>query len=248
MLTLPTFETNSYKIYRGAYTYLKGTSIYSEETFEVFRERKDMSIHFVSELNTRVSTGELLNIKVNYFVNKDFIPLRVLIDKKLGSEHVAEYYVYEKRNDKIIYEFIDSVGTTTKELATPPKFHITTPTVSTSTAFLRSKKFDGNGLNHFTVWTSQNQWSYQTEPTTKNIHAKRMNTAHENIMIEGHNVQAVHYRIFEFQEDFNDGDVDTQPYVNIYLSKYAGIPYTLRSDADGTKIQIKYFNSLDDHT
>ena len=41
---------------------------------------------------------------------------------------------------------------------------------------------------------------------------------------------------------------DNQKFINIHLSKFAAIPYGIRSDAEGVKIQIKYFNNLDDHT
>jgi hypothetical protein len=66
-------------------------------------------------------------------------------------------------------------------------------------------------------------------------------------MIDGHNVQAIHYRL---------GDSETSPlevednnkFLNIHLSKFGAIPYGIRSDAEGVKVQIKYFNNLDDHT
>jgi hypothetical protein len=246
-IDIPEFEVNGYKIYRGAYTYHKGTVMFAEETFEVFRDRKDHSLHFKSEINSRVSTGELLNVKLDYFVNKDFVPQKVLINRSLGQENVAEYFVYDKKKDTIFYEFIENVGTTYRELKTPVKFHISVPNSACSTLFLKSKKFDSSGINYFSIWNSYNQWRFEETPTLRSVIVKKMSSTHENIMIDGHNVQAIHYRL---------GDSETSPlevednnkFLNIHLSKFGAIPYGIRSDAEGVKVQIKYFNNLDDHT
>ena len=246
-IDVPEFRPSGYKIYRGAYSYSKGTNQFGEETFEVFRDRKDLSLHFKSEINSRVSTGELLNIQVDYFVNKDFIPMKVLVNKRLGQENVAEYWVYDKKKDTILYEFIENVGTTYHELKTPVKFHIAVPNCACSTLFIRSKKFDSSGLNFFSTWTSYNQWRFEQVPDMKSIQVKKVSSTHENIMIDGQNVQAVHYRMAE-----NDTgpimESNKESYLNLYVSKFGSIPYSIRSDGEGVKVQVKYFNNLDDHT
>lgn len=246
-IDIPEFTPSGYKIYRGAYSYHKGTIMFAEETFEVFRDRKDHSLHYKSEINSRVSTGELLNIKIDYFINKDFIPTKVLINRSLGQENVAEYFVYDKKKDTIFYEFIENVGTTYKELKTPVKFHIAVPNSVCSTLFLRSKKFDSSGVNYFTVWNSYNQWRFEETPELKSLLVKKMSNTHENIMIDGHNVQAIHYRIGDGENSILDVE-NNDKFINLHLSKFGAIPYSIRSDAEGVKVQIKYFNNLDDHT
>ena len=39
-IDIPEFEVSGYKIYRGAYSYQKGTVVFAEETFEVFEIEK----------------------------------------------------------------------------------------------------------------------------------------------------------------------------------------------------------------
>ena len=51
-----------YKVFRGAYNYLRNGNIFSEETFEVFKDRKEGTYSFESEMHSRVATGQLLTI------------------------------------------------------------------------------------------------------------------------------------------------------------------------------------------
>ncbi len=48
------------KIFRGAYNYYRDGQVYSEETFEVFKDTKELNIVFQSQIWARVTTGELL--------------------------------------------------------------------------------------------------------------------------------------------------------------------------------------------
>ena len=57
------------KIYRGAFTFIRNENNYAEEVFDVYRDKKDLSYHYVSEAIVKVSTGEVLNLHVEYSVN-----------------------------------------------------------------------------------------------------------------------------------------------------------------------------------
>ncbi|MEX1100063.1 MAG: hypothetical protein WEB87_06535, partial [Bacteriovoracaceae bacterium] len=45
------------KFYRGAYNYIKNDSLYSEEAFEVYKDRRDGAFYFLSQIHSRVATG-----------------------------------------------------------------------------------------------------------------------------------------------------------------------------------------------
>lgn len=235
------------KIYRGAFNYYRGGSIYSEETFEVFRERRDQSYEFVSEIHSRVSTGELLSIKTNFYVNKEFIPQRVMVDRSLGNEAIREEWYYSKKKDEITYLFHERLGSTEVKLNTGPKFHISTPTTATSMLFIKSKKFDTTGKNVYSLWQSNNEWTFEHNPKTVFVNIKKMSNQNESMNIEGQNVQAIQYRLFENMDEDEEEEKygGEPPYINIYLSKHLAIPYLVRSDTDKTKVQIRYLNNLD---
>lgn len=232
------------KIFRGSFLYFRNDSQYAEESFDVFREKKDQSFAYISEATIRVSTGEILNIHTEYVVNKEYIPTFVLIEKIMGKDISKETFEYNSRKNQIIYTFTSTKGEVqTVELQTAPKFHITTPTAASSMLFLRSKKFDANGKNSFNVLVTHNQWEFKENPMFKNVILERASLTAEKINIEGQNVQTTQYRLFDDETDFKN--LKEPPHIKIFLSPHGGIPYIIKAD-DGTKIQIKYLNDLSD--
>lgn len=229
------------KVYRGAYKYMRNTNIYSEETFEVFKEKGDSSMLFQSQIMSRVSTGELLNITVDYKVNKDYIPTLVVINKVLGNDNVVETFSFNSKNNTINYTFETANETKSAVLNTTPKFFISTPAVCTSMLYLRSKKFDTTGKNIYNILSSSNQWSYENDPVFNAISVRRMNQASETKTIDGSSVQGVDYKI-EQQEESDDFD-NAVPSLRCFVSQHVTIPYFLE-DGHGTKIEVKYFNNL----
>lgn len=243
----PISPPKGFKIYKGAFNFYHGGSIYSEEVFEVFRERREQSLEFISEIHSRVSTGELLSIKTHFIVNKEFIPQKVFVDRSLGNKSIREEWIYNKKRDEITYIFRERLGVTEIQIPTSPKFHISTPTAVTSMLFIRSKKFDTTGKNVYSLWQSNNQWTYEGPPVNTYVYVNKMSAQNESMNIEGQNVQAIHYRLFQnMDEDEEDEKYDgNPPNINVYLSKHLAIPYLLRSDTDKTKVQIRYLNNLD---
>jgi hypothetical protein len=231
------------KIFRGAYNYFKNESIYSEEVFDVYRDRKELSSHFVSEVHSRVSTGELLIVNVDYTISKDFVPQLVVINRSLGNEKVQETYRFNSKKNTITYIFEGSDETVEKEIATAPKFHIATPTACTSMLFLRSKKYDTTSKNLYTVFSAYNQWRFNEEPKAKTIGIQRLSLTPERLNIEGHVVQATQYKMFEDHESLNENEPVLAPSLNVWLSQHMTIPYIIHSD-DGNKVVIKYLNNL----
>ncbi len=233
------------KFYRGAYTYLKNGSVYCEEEFEVFRDHSDLSYHFVAEQHSRVSTGELLTVHVDYIISKDYIPQSVFIQRVLGKEIVHEIFKFESRDNIVNYTFKNGDQSFYDEIHVQPKFYISTPVTCTSLIFLKSKKEDVTSKNYYQTITSFNQWFYSQCPTQKTIIAQRTGTGSETMMIGGSSLQGIAYKIIEG----NDGNEDEMgninpPALRFFSSKYVTIPYRLDTE-DGIRIQIKYLNNLD---
>ncbi len=230
------------KIYRGAYNYYRNDNIYAEENFDVFFEKKESSITTIAESMARVATGEILTIRVEFVVNKEYIPTYVSIEKTMGKEFVKEIFRYVTKRNHILYTFENSKGgSEEKEIITAPKYHIATPVCSPSMLFLKSKKLDVSGKNSFNILTSSNQWDFKDAPVFKNILVERTNLTNEKMNIDGQNVQATPFKIFDADADFKN--LKEPPNIKVFLSQHGGIPYVIRTD-DGTKIQIKYFNNL----
>jgi hypothetical protein len=232
------------KIYRGCFLYYRNESLYAEENFDVYREKKDQSFSYISESSIRVSTGEILILRVEYTVNKEFIPTIAIVEKVMGKESSRELFEYNVRKNFIQYTFTNSKGETkTTEISTAPKFHITTPTCASSMLFLKSKKFDTNGKNSYNVLVSHNQWDYKEDPHFKNVILERATLTAEKINIDGQNVQATQYKMYDEDTDFKN--LKEPPHVKIFMSNHGGVPYVIKGD-DGTKIQIKFLNDLSD--
>lgn len=241
---------HSKKIFRGAYNYIKKDTPYAEEVFEVYKDGHELSMHFLAKLHSRVSTGELLNIDVHYVISKDYNPVMLVINRSLGQESVKEIFDYNPRKNIITYLFISEEEEVSREISTPPKFHLTTPVACSSMVFLRSKKFDSTSKNYYTFMSSQNQWSFEHSPHTHNVVVQRMSSTTENLVVEGNNLQAVEYKLTEDENSSeakldvkSTGPLEPPQSIRIYLSPYITIPYVLRSP-DGTKVQIKYLNNL----
>ncbi|OUR99859.1 hypothetical protein A9Q84_02190 [Halobacteriovorax marinus] len=230
------------KIYRGAYTYLRNTNIYCEETFEVFKEKNDSGLLFSSQLISRVSTGELLNITVDYKVNKDYTPTTVIINKNLGDENVVETFTFNHKRNSITYTFQSSKEEKVLELNTTPKFFISTPSLATSMLYLRSKKFDSTSKNIYNVLGSSNQWKYENEPSFNAISVQKISLTNESRNIEGGSVQGVEYRIQQHYDSAEEAEKDDQS-LKCFVSQHVTIPYFLE-DGTGTKIAVKYLNDL----
>ena len=227
------------KIFRGAYSYTRSGNTYSEETFEVFKDKKELGLNFFSTIHSRVSTGELLTINVIYMINKNYIPQLVTISRSLGKESSQELFEFDNKRNQMHYVFTNGDEETEITQSTPPKFHVATPTAANCMLYLRSKKFDSTTKNFYSLIVSQNKWQYEEEPVSKNLAVQRISLSSESLNLDGSNVQAMQYKLFEA------GKEDTNENTKVFVSQYITIPYVVQSH-DGTKIKIKYLNNLSD--
>lgn len=228
------------KILRGSYNYFRSNNIYSEETFEVYRDRQDFSMSYFADIHSRVATGELLTVNVDVKLNKEFIPTNVKVVRALGKDHATETYTYQKNTSTVLYTFETEDENVEEQIPISSKFHIATPAACSSMVFLKSKKEDTTSKNLYHLIQTDNKWNYESVPHVKIIAMQRVGTGTENVLIDGHTVQATQYRLFEDKNDI----IDNPPALKVHISKYASIPYIIKSD-DGTRIQIKFLNDLD---
>lgn len=238
-------ETSGRKIIRGAFNYYRNNTIYTEETFEVFKDKKELGLHFKTEILSRLITGELLKINTTYFVGKDFIPQRVEINRILGGEVVQEKYLFNKKKNSITYDYTSNKESHTDEITTGPIFFITTPATSTSMLFINSKKIDPTSVNHFNFVQCKNHWKYEAAPTIMSISIEKESISSKRITIDSGALNAFEYKMYPHITDTDDDESNKNDYIKIFISPYSTIPYLVQAN-DGTKIQIKYLNNLDD--
>lgn len=232
------------KVCRGAYNYYKRDTMYAEEEFEVYRDRQELTLSFFAYLYARIPTGELLTTYVDYVVSKEFIPQNLYIERMLGKAIVQENYSYNPKDNQLDYHYS---GPKTKEhviITTPSKFTLTTPTTSTSFTFLKTKKEDTVAKNFYTIYGTDNNWSYIGPPESKIVVMERTGIGSETIDIEGKKLQSTPYKLFDGEDLEEDVESIHAPHLNVSLSKVLTIPYLIKS-ADDTKIQIKYLNDFE---
>jgi len=240
-------ETKSKKkIIRGAYNYVRDKTVYGEEEFEVFKDRKDFSLTFESEFHSRVLTGEMLQVYVKYQVNKNFVPLKVSVKKKLKNETCKKLYIFDTSINSLEYVFKNKRSRKKVKMSVPPRFSITIPTAITTTLFLISKKFDSTIKNYFTVISSTNQWEYVDELITRKFVVEKMNLTFNTILINKKELQAIQYKIYKDVKSTKSGQRHVDPpHIVSTINHYHSIPYNI-STKNKTIIAIKYLNNLEE--
>ena len=238
------------KVFKGSFDYYRGEQIYCEETFQVVRHIKELTTEFISEAISRISTGELLRLNTNFVVGKNWLPRYVSIKKRLGRNDVQEVFEYEMRSNQILYSFINNTRVSIDELrlATPPIFHITTPTAASSFLFLLAKKFHTTDRNDYTVFASNNMLEYKEEVKAKSISVEKLSATEDSITIGEKQLQGAKYHLYQTPD--SDGasmkEKYSGPVIQAFISKHLSIPYLIQ-EPNGNRIQIKYLNNLESY-
>lgn len=225
--------------FTGAFEYISGDAVYSDENFHVYRNVREGSVIFESELLTRLESGELLKINSHYKINKDFIPEKVEIDKIMGKQIISESFKMNPKSNAITYHFQRGDVFNEYKISPPPRFQVATPTSLTSVIFLFTKKYDPTGKNFNSVMVSDNFWEYQAIPSMQYILAERQGTGLQTVNLKGKELKAYHYRLFT-QEDHNRAQ---EIPMNVYMSKHYGIPYLIQYK--DIKVQIRFLSELE---
>lgn len=239
------------KIYEGTFQYMKNKAIYSEENFTVYRDKRLYDLEFVSELHSRTATGELLQINVEYQVNKNWTPQFVKIVRTLGNKKVTETYEHQSSSSSLLYTFRSKLKKTEFKLPANTKAHITTPTAATSMLFIMTKRFDATAANNYQLITNNNLWTCEGEPKMKNVTVEKISIAAETIIVDKQDCQTMQYTMYETEVPDSSNQKkkkgkkrEPAPPLNIFLSQFVAIPYII-DDTLGTKIMIKHLKQLE---
>lgn len=237
-------ENKPRKVYRGAYTYSIAGSEYAEETFEVFKDYKELTYRFVSQILSRVSTGELLKIDVDFTIGKEWTPISVITKKNLGKQTVVEEYICDQERNTITYRFTNAEGEVNESVCScPPRFSISTPAACCNFIFLLSKKFDINGKNYYAVYSSKNHWEFEEGISQSTLSLHKDSPSSEPIMIGKTSLQGDEYILTTMSN--NDSDDEAKESIIAYISKHKSIPYKVEDKQSGLTILVKYLNNLD---
>ncbi len=235
------------KIYRGAYDYISDDKSYAEEIFNVYKDVKESTLTFESQLTCRTPSGEFLLVSTEVIANKDYIPIKVTIKKSLGKEAAEERFSYDNRTNRLKYVFECNGEEFTSENPTTPKFHIATPTAVTGVLFTKANRISINSRVLQNVITSTNNWNYKSEPVTKVIALERLSLTSCPIKIKDKSMEGTHFAIYKSGGDsVSEQNTKSTEVINVFLSKYDGIPYLIEENKNN-RIEIKYLNNLDEN-
>lgn len=207
----------------GTYLYFQKENNYSQENFKLVHLPNLNSFHFYAEILSRIENGEFLKIMVRFEMNQKMLPNFVRIEKSIGNKYALETYKldtncgelrYSFQTPQKIQEFKRSLGT---------KHFLTSPAFCTSTIFTQTKKIDSIGRTPVTLIGSKNDWTYEGPPEERMIYAEFKTKEFAETKLNGGTLSALHLCLY--QHDSNHTPPETP--VDVYLSKYFGVPYQM---------------------
>lgn len=241
------------KIYRGAYDYFRGKDKYCEETFDVYENEKGQFYKFDAKITSRVSTGELLNVSVEYVMSYKFVLMNVEINKNLGNQKSTEIYFFDPKENNLLYKFIGTDSEKEEIMPITYKFFVSSPAACTSMLFMKTKKFNSTSKNNYNIISSFNTWSFEKLPQPIGISLERITANKDTVKVGGSNLSAFRYRLIEDSgtPQGNSSKNERPPQLDIHISSHLTIPYLIQSqplvpedESTKTRIEIKYLNEL----
>ena len=239
--------TNFIKIYKGAYDYFDDKRKYAEETFEIFKDSQNHLLTFKAEVSGRAPNGEFLIINVIYSITERFSPIAVQVKKTMGKQTTTEEYLFDHTTNTMRYHFQSDKMLGEINLATKQRMHISTPSISTSLLFLKSKKFQNSAVNTYKTLISDNQWDLNYNLRLEDIAVERISATPIDLSLKNQNMQAMIYRLskFEYDDSSSKKSPKDKYHLDLYLSKHLTIPYKIEDPMGGKFFEIRYFNSLE---
>ncbi|MBF0314543.1 MAG: hypothetical protein HQK50_10940 [Oligoflexia bacterium] len=225
---------------RGSYEYTSHKKIYSEENFLVYKNSKDNSMIFDSELLTRLDSGEFLKVMLSYHINKNWVPLEVTINKQVGKQNATEIYQMDLKKNTLTYQFIANNQAKVMKLQVPPKYQIATYNTVSSFLFISSKKYDPTGRNYYNILVTNNLLEYQGPPQMNYIVLERISTTPQNVRVNDKNLKAIIYRIYSQ----SGHEKKTEEPIISCISRHYSIPYVVEGPKN-LRIQIKFLSEVE---
>lgn len=221
--TLNEMALNVNILLEGSYFYFEKGANYSQENFKLLQLTDKQNYQVISEVLSRIETGEFLKINVLYEMNAQFLPLHVRIEKSIGNNYSLENFKCDHHAGQLHYTFQNATASQEFHRPITSRHYIAAPSFATSCLFTLSKKFDAGGRTGVTFLSSSNDWNYQGPPNEKIVYAEWKLKDMEDFSIGGSSLSASHLMVY--QNDSTNADIE-QP-VSFYVSKHFGIPYQM---------------------
>ena len=220
-------------ILEGSYLYFQKEVNYSQENFKLVHFPDGQTYHIYSEILSRIETGEFLKVMVRFEMNSQFYPTFMRIEKSLGNRYAQEIFSVDTKSQELNYTFQNSNSTQDIKRAFNARHYLASPAFATSTIFTQSKKLDASGRNSVSFIGSNNEWSFENQPEEKMVYAEYKSRDLSDFKINNSTLPASHLCLYEFDSTA----AKTEEPVEIFVSKYYGIPYQLNQGDQ--KIVIK---------
>ena len=229
----------SEKLFEGTYQYFLQGQNYSQENFSVEIQEETHEITYLSEIMSRVETGEFFKMHVQYVVNQFYAPQLITIEKSLGEKLAKEIFEIDHQNHLLRYTFKSNHASHTVERPFSSKHHIAVPCFLTSALFTLTKKIDTTSRTPVIFITPKNEWEFGGAPEDKVMWVDLKAHDTEDLIIGGAPLTASKYELHE--EDALTGS--GKPGAQLWVSKHLGLPYQLE-ERDGAKIVIRKLKKL----
>ncbi len=219
----------------GKYNYFARDKIYSEENFKLSREDKSFG-NFVLTAQTmsRVASGEFLKVNVEYCYTAKFETKSIKVNRQMGPNESTEMVNVDHKTKTFDYIYTHNGKTQKFNYHFNNYVHLATPCFSTTMLMTQMKKIDPVHRTPYSVYTSPNIWEFKQEIFAQEMYVELQEIEPVDLEINGNQLNATHCKLLQVGES---GTISKEG-LDIYLSKYHGIPY-LGHFSDGVTIKIE---------
>lgn len=207
----------------GSYFFFEKGTNYSQENFKLVQLADKQHFQVISEVLSRIETGEFLKINVLYEMGPHFLPLHVRIEKSIGNNYSLENFNCDHHAGQLHYTFQNATSQQEFKRPITSRHYIASPSFSTSCLYTLSKKFDTGGRTAVNLISSSNDWVYEAPPQEKIVYADWKLKDMSDYKLGEASLSASHLLVY--QNDSTNADIE-EP-VNFYVSKHFGIPYQM---------------------
>lgn len=207
----------------GEYNYVEKERNYCQETFKLNHQIETGHYILLSEIFSRMDSGELLKVNVHYEMNQYYFPINVKISRSLGKKFSLETFILDTTAQSLQYTFQNDTAAQNYSMSASNKHYIASPSFATTALFTLSKKFDATGRTAVSMITTDNTWDYQGPPEDRIIYADFKTRELTDFKINKAELSAMLLHLYK-------GDANSphpeQP-VELYLSKHFNLPYQM---------------------
>jgi hypothetical protein len=228
------------KIVEGNYTYYQDDKPYSEESFIVYQHPDNDSYLFMTEVISRLESGELLRINTSYELSSSYIPIDVVVEKRVGTKIVTETYKYVRIDHKVTYVFSSDEENKGMDKDVPGNFSISTPSFSTSTLCLLQRSLNALGRTKYNMLLSPNDWSVKGKITDDGVYFEQKASGNQKLMVKGKELEGKIYRMYKYDITENKKE---DP-IEFFCSKHFNIPYQVLIPG-GVRIEVNKLKRFD---